>query len=477
MATPEKRGRPFNHYGGGGSHGSQQAKRHKTHDNSTTPQDNRQGFKHSYGRGARDQIESELERHPDPANCEPCKLAASERQSGMIALLDQLVYEEAGPNADKEILHYARQLRDRLAARANELLPSAAKQEVDIKHRATGANVFIPAFVERKLNLAKKFPPLPPISEPYLEEAVFTHTSANATTVPRRLNSAQPDQISYERLEFMGDAYIELLATRLIYSRFPHMDVSRQSQLREILVKNETLQVYSQGYGFPDRLKHGGHINVGAQKTWIKVQADIFEAYIGALVLSDPEHGFAIAEAWLTELWAPHILNFKEAPVENAHAREQLNKLVAMKGVRLAFDPEKPMEMINGIQRFYIGCYLTGWGYEHHWLGHGEGQNKSQACILAAMDAMENNKEFIQELNRKKLEIYPPTPKAQDGEKTEVKDEKNMGEKDGKKEVTSAADGEVDVANPEEEKKEKKKRRKERKEKERAEKGKDGSSH
>src|SRR5262249_44746159 len=158
----------------------------------------------------------------------------------------------------------------------------------------------------------KDLPPLPPITEPYLEQAAFTHNSYNADTRGKGVNT---DQINYERLEFLGDAYIELVASRLLYNRFPHLDVPQQSHLRENLVKNETLGKFSESYGLPDRLKHGGHIK--ESKAWTKIIADVFEAYVAAIALSNPNDGFSIVEKWLTELWAPQLLAYKEKMIEN----------------------------------------------------------------------------------------------------------------------------------------------------------------
>jgi ribonuclease-3 len=342
-----------------------------------------------------------ISRLPDPAKCEPCKLAAAERRTGLIALLDSLEAEETRPHGDMDVLHHARELRRLLSARASKTRSSEAKKALDEKRPSTDKYVSIPAYIEHKMTQAKDLPKLPHITEPHLEEAVFTHVSSHG--VARIKGVSDPDQITYERLEFLGDAYIELISSRLIYSRLPHLDVPQQSYFREQLVKNETLGKFSNAYGLPDRLKHGGHM--GESKAWAKVVADVFEAYVAAVVLSDPEGGFYTAENWLTELWAPQFLEFKEQIIENPQAKDDLARLVACKDVTLRYKEEREVVMENGVQKYSMGVYLTGWGYENEWLGSGEARNKGQAGVKAAMDAIRRNNAALEATTKKKREL------------------------------------------------------------------------
>ncbi|KAF2637685.1 double-strand-specific ribonuclease Pac1, partial [Massarina eburnea CBS 473.64] len=329
---------------------------------------------------------------PDPANCEPCKLAAAEMQTGMIALLSKVEAEEMTPEGDRDVLHHARELRRLLSQRAEKSQVSQTKRKtLDEKLPVKGKYVSVPSYLAQKLEKAKDLPPLPPITEPYLEEAVFTHSSVAPSS-----NVQNADvMLNYERLEFLGDAYIELIASRLLYSRFPHTDVPRQSHLREQLVRNETLGQFSSAYGLPDRLKHGGHIT--ESKAWTKVIADVFEAYVAGIVLSDSINGFKTAEDWLTRLWTPQMLGAKADEVdENPLAKDDIQRLIKFKGVEIDYREERDMIMTQGQQKYFIGLYFTGWGYEGEWLGSGEGRSKKQAALYAAMDALQKNNSVLQ---------------------------------------------------------------------------------
>jgi ribonuclease-3 len=336
-------------------------------------------------------------------------LSAAEMQTGLVALLDRFVAAEMTPEADKDILMHARELRRLVSLRNNKSASTQSKRDLDQKRPDEAANVTIPEYIHRKVVAAKDLPPLPPITEPHIHDAVFTHKSVYVTnsTIHQGIDLG----LDYERLEFLGDAYIELIASRALYNRFPHVEVPLLCFWRERLVENIALAKFSKAYGFPDRLKAKVDLDKET-KAWMKVVADIFEAYVAGVVLSDPQHGFATAEKWLDELWAPQLLGFKEKVVENPHAREDLQKMVEMNGVRLKYQTEKPMTMDNGVQKFYLGLYMTGWGYENEWLGSGDGQNKAQACIAAAADALKRNSPALQSAARQKLERKEVNAKA-----------------------------------------------------------------
>ncbi|KAF2854302.1 ribonuclease III [Plenodomus tracheiphilus IPT5] len=330
-------------------------------------------------------------------------LSTPELQTGLVAVLDRFIGEETTPKADRDVLLHARELRRLLCARPN-LASSQSKRDLDQKRPYSAARVTIPDWVERQLHAAKALPPLPPITEPHLHQAVFTHRTANVDAGDLTALAKLDLALDYERLEYSGDAYIELIATRALCNRFPQVDVPELCSWRERLVENSTLSKFSDAYGFPDRLSHRLHVEPGS-KAWMKVSADIFEAYIAGLVQSDPEHGFAIAEEWLTELWAPQLLGFQAKVIENPKAKDELNKLVVCKGVTLQYREDKPMTFDTGsIQRYYMGVYLTGWGYEDEWVGSGEGQNKHQAAIAAANAALKNSA-VIKDAAQQKAEL------------------------------------------------------------------------
>ncbi|KXL45923.1 hypothetical protein M433DRAFT_42151, partial [Acidomyces richmondensis BFW] len=201
--------------------------------------------------------------------------------------------------------------------------------------------------------------------------------------------------VTYDQLEFLGDAQIEHLASRLLYTRFPHLLAGQQSQLRELLVKNETLAEFARAYKFEERVQipdvermlrdSDGRGNKG----FTKILADVFEAYVAAVVLSHGDEGFAVAEKWMTGLWAPKLMDVIYNPAAKAELQK---KILSGPGVKLEYEPYKQSEELKGDllgqNRHYIAVYFTGYGYTRRLLGKGEGRNKVEAGNWAATEAM-----------------------------------------------------------------------------------------
>lgn len=260
------------------------------------------------------------------------------------------------------------------------------------------------------------------MSEEY-RDAPFRHSSTTHTA--RSVTETAP--ASYDQLEFLGDAYLELFATKIIFHEYRYLPAGRMSQLREALVKNETLAQYSLAYGFDQRVHIADierqRMKEGAKdrgnKGFNKVMGDVFEAYLAAVVLDDSEHGEQKASEWMRKLWQPKI----DAVVEVSHrpvqadradssassnplrttyddtAKAQLQKRLAGKDTKLEYEPYQAPIELKGVQlgqnQHFIALYYTGFGYNRELLGKGEGKNKVEAGNWAALEAMHGDKSSI----------------------------------------------------------------------------------
>ena len=257
-------------------------------------------------------------------------------------------------------------------------LATASRGNTDSKHRKPK--------MTKPTGQAVSLPDLPSIHNASLERAVFTHPGAPASI------AAEGIEQNYDRLEVLGDAYIELIATRLIWDQFKDMPAGRMSQIREDLVKNETLAGFASQYGFDKRVSVTVPEEQRAQtKRWVKIRGDVFEAYVAAVVLSSRDHGFQMAEQWLRELWLPRLSQVQ--PVQTIlKYKERLAKKIMGKGIKLRYVEERPAQRLEGgMQTYYIGVYLTGWGWKDQHLGSGSGLNKAIAGDEAANRALHNS--------------------------------------------------------------------------------------
>ncbi|KAK7948654.1 Ribonuclease 3 [Apiospora aurea] len=280
-------------------------------------------------------------------------------------------------------------------------------------------------------------PPLPSINDPVLDKAAFTHSGM----------VSKPGDMSYERLEWVGDAYLEMFATNLIYQTFPKLPAGRCSQYRESLVKNETLSKYTKAYEldkriiFPPEFDFGSNINgQGAKaKTHRKVLGDIFEAYVAAVILGDPQSGLARASSWMKALWSKEFAkeikteyNARQrshqagvdaascdtpstsapAASQDAHPKTRLTQRIGTKGVRIYYlDEYQSVDKKSKQPKFTVGAYVDAWGESKVQLGTGTALSKTEAGAKAAQNALDNKK-LMKKYEQKKKELED-TMKAQ----------------------------------------------------------------
>lgn len=144
-------------------------------------------------------------------------------------------------------------------------------------------------------------PPLPVARDPLLRIQAFT--------LPTSKNKHLPST-HYQRLEFLGDRYLELVVTRILFDRFPGAREGPLTRVKETLVANKTLARYAAVYNFGTSVyKVNGTDKKQKGSIPGKVLADCFEAYIAAVALSDSARGFDTLVHWLSALFEPEIKN------------------------------------------------------------------------------------------------------------------------------------------------------------------------
>ena len=246
-------------------------------------------------------------------------------------------------------------------------------------------------------HVQSNLPELPQISDDSLSKAVFLHQGLARDPAPGgHAPATSSEEKSYDRLEILGDAYIEVIATRLIWHNFQFLSPGRISQLRELLVKNETLAEYATNYGFDHRVSVPPD-HRSQPKRWIKIKGDVFEAYVAAVILSNPVDGFERVETWLSQLFLPKLWE-AESRISHSRCKQELAKKVVSGGIKLKYIEERPPKPGDGMVTFFFGVYLTGWGWTNQHLGSGKGQSKSDAGNDAANRAL-MNKSLIDEIS------------------------------------------------------------------------------
>lgn len=88
---------------------------------------------------------------------------------------------------------------------------------------------------------------------------------------------------SYERLEFLGDAVLDLIVSEIIYDQFDNKSEGFLTKLRAGLVRGETLAVFTKKLKMDHWLQVGDRAQDNNIRTSNSVLADIFEALVGAI--------------------------------------------------------------------------------------------------------------------------------------------------------------------------------------------------
>lgn len=100
-----------------------------------------------------------------------------------------------------------------------------------------------------------------------------------------------------ERLEFLGDAVLELVVTEYLYATYPDPE-GILTNWRSSLVRTESLSAAADRFGFEPLLRLSRGEKRGTERARAQILANSFEAVIGALYL---DKGYEAAKLFVTD--------------------------------------------------------------------------------------------------------------------------------------------------------------------------------
>jgi ribonuclease III len=104
---------------------------------------------------------------------------------------------------------------------------------------------------------------------------------------------------SNERLEFLGDAVINLVVAKYLFERYPDENEGFLTKLRTKLVNGTMLAQLCRLLNITPYIMISKQIEEGGGRCNTKVLEDVFEAFVGAMYM---DHGMAGAEGWIINL-------------------------------------------------------------------------------------------------------------------------------------------------------------------------------
>ncbi len=183
-----------------------------------------------------------------------------------------------------------------------------------------------------------------------------------------------------ERLEFLGDAVLELSVTRYLYDRFPEKPEGELTAYRAALVNTITIADASTKLGINDHLllSKGEARDTGRARQYILANA--FEALIGAIYL---DRGYDIANTFI----ATHIFPRTDEVVARRLWQDNKSRFQEEAQERISVTPSYAVLDQVGPDHdkiFTVGAYLG-----NDLVAKGTGKSKQEAEQNAASNALQ----------------------------------------------------------------------------------------
>lgn len=186
-----------------------------------------------------------------------------------------------------------------------------------------------------------------------------------------------------ERLEFLGDAVLGMVAAELLYTRYPAADEGTLSKLRARLVRRETLEEVARGVDLGRHLQLGsGETRSGGHQRG-SILANALEAVIGAVFL---DGGMMPARELILHLLSGHLAGLT-ADEDLRDPKTRLQEFLQAQGQAL---PVYSVEQVSGSahdQLFKVVCRLDALGLSVRGKGSSRRIAEQQAAEQALREA------------------------------------------------------------------------------------------
>jgi ribonuclease-3 len=203
---------------------------------------------------------------------------------------------------------------------------------------------------------------------------------AEALTHPSLGYETQRHHFDNQRLEFLGDAVLQLVFTEHLFNLFPNFSEGQLTKMRSRLVSREGLRVHAISIGLGSYLMMGKGEESSGGRVRPSALADAFEALVGAMYLDgglDAVRQFIVTEA------QPDIENLRLEPMD-------VNPKGRLQEILQSIAPQSPKysiaSQVGPEHSKKFTAVVTWLGCE---LGRGEGPSKKEAHIAAALDSLQ----------------------------------------------------------------------------------------
>lgn len=186
---------------------------------------------------------------------------------------------------------------------------------------------------------------------------------------------------NYERLEFLGDAVLELISSDFLFSEYPDLSEGKLTKLRSSIVCEFTLSDVARKLQYGDfvLLSKGEEQTGGRNRN--SILCDLFESVLGAIYL---DGGMEPAKKYVHQFLLTDIDNKQLFYDAKTTLQEMLQK--GTKGV-------VSYKLLEEKGPDHNKCFITAVCVDNQQLAIGEGSSKKNAEQMAAYHAILNLKQ------------------------------------------------------------------------------------
>jgi len=191
---------------------------------------------------------------------------------------------------------------------------------------------------------------------------------------------------SNERVEFLGDAVLELIATDYLFAAFPNHNEGQLTDLRSALVRGRNLADIALRLGLQDviLLSKGEYQAGGNQNPYIL--ANTFESLLGVIYL---DLGFEAAQKFVHDHVISTLSNIFEEEL-HIDPKSNLQEIIQAK-----YFVTPHYELLGETGADHDKTYTVGAYLNDVLIGQGTGTSKKKAQTSAAEDALNNKDTWL----------------------------------------------------------------------------------
>jgi ribonuclease-3 len=182
-----------------------------------------------------------------------------------------------------------------------------------------------------------------------------------------------------QRLEFLGDAVVQLAVTEHLFRMFPGSSEGQMTKLRTRIVSRSALKERASALGLGDFIMMGRGEEASGGRERASTLADVFESLVGAIYL---DGGFDSARLFILRQMDILFQEIAEKP-------EEINPKGYLQEILQAIEPSAPDYRIvsqSGPEHSKVFICSVVWNSID--LGQGCGFSKKEAQVAAAQDAL-----------------------------------------------------------------------------------------